>query len=113
MTVYCSPDGHSQEAQDAADKAIQAHRKAENAQIRIQDIMDRLPEDKRKVEEIPRDIDDANRDIRKAQAQGMPSFVVYSIIIYCFSTVGRNDNCNIHLVRGILIYNLSLLGRFK
>jgi len=71
--LSCPPDGHSQEAQDAADKAIRAHRKAENAQIRIQDIMDRLPEDKRKVEEIPRDIDDANRDIRKAQTQGSPT----------------------------------------
>ena len=82
----CPPEGHSREAQDAADKAIRAHRKAQDAQIRIQDIMDRLPEDKRKVEEIPRDIDDANRDIRKAQTQGSFTVMIVTVIVTCLAS---------------------------
>ncbi|CAH1775060.1 unnamed protein product, partial [Owenia fusiformis] len=62
-------DGFGEEAQKAADKAMDAQTRATNAKDQIQDILDELPEDKIKVQQIPEDILAANKAIDRAKAQ--------------------------------------------
>ena len=67
-------DGYSDQAEDAADRAMNAEQRATEAQETIQDIVNKLPEDEKRVEQISLDVVEANRDIKSAQSQGMVSF---------------------------------------
>ena len=63
------PGGYGEEARAAAQKAMEAQTKAEDAERRVQNIVDKLPEDQRKVRQIPIDIEMANQNIKEAQGQ--------------------------------------------
>lgn len=58
-------------AQDAAMKAMDAQQRAEEARLRVQGILDQLPEDRRKIEQIPLDVVNTNRLVARARSQGI------------------------------------------
>jgi len=61
--------GFGEQAREAAQRAVEAQTKAENAETRVSAILENLPEDLRKVKQLPQDIDEANRNLRHAQTQ--------------------------------------------
>lgn len=63
-------NGYGGRAQTAADRAMNAQLRAEEAQNKIQGILDKLPEDQAKVDQIPRDIEEANRAVEGAHKNG-------------------------------------------
>jgi laminin alpha 3/5 len=70
LSLDMLPDrGYGEEARAAVDLAMDAQKRAEEAETKVEMIVDKLPEDQRKVEQIPIDIDTANRNIKDAQIQ--------------------------------------------
>jgi len=65
----CLADGFGDKAREAADRAINAQSKAMDAETRVTVIVNRLPEDQRKMKEIPQYIYEANRNVREAESQ--------------------------------------------
>ena len=54
---------------------MDAQKRAEEAELKIKVIVEKLPEDQMKIDQIPKDIDMANNDIQHGNNQGILLFV--------------------------------------